>query len=150
MSRKLIGNADVEAGAFFAVFGAVTAALSMQYKLGTAAEMGPGFFPLMLGICLTLVGIAILAKGLLVGRSDARNFSASALFFIVLSLVAFAALMLTAGLVFAIPALTFISLIASSHFTLLRATAISAGLLVFTYVVFIHFLGVLAPMIAGY
>lgn len=150
MPRRIGGNADVEAGAFFAVFGVVTALLSLQYKLGSAADMGPGFFPLALGIILAIVGLTILVRGFS-GRGEAvRSFSLRALALISLSLVAFAVLMLTAGLLVAIPALVFISLLASEHFTVLRASAVSAGLILFCYVLFVHVLGISLPMIAGW
>jgi hypothetical protein len=41
-----------------------------------------------------------------------------------------------------------IALWASDHFTLQRAIALSIGLLLFCYLVFIHFLGIAVPMIA--
>jgi Tripartite tricarboxylate transporter TctB family len=150
VSKKVAGKADIEAGAFFSLFGAATALLSLQYKMGTAAEMGPGFFPLLLGVLLTVIGVGILLKGISGHGENSRGVSLRALFFIALSLALFAILMVTAGMLFAVPALVFVSLLASDHFTFVRAAAISAGLVVFCYVVFVHLLGVSAPMIAGY
>jgi hypothetical protein len=149
VSKKVAGRADIEAGVFFSLFGAATALLSLQYKMGTAAEIGPGFFPLLLGILLTIIGLTILLKGISGHGEESRGMSLRALFFIVLSLVLFAVLMLTAGMLFAVPALVFVSLLASEHFTFIRAAAISIGLVLFCYIVFVHLLGVSAPMIAG-
>ena len=147
---KLYGKTDVEAGAFFTVFGIVTALLSLQYKLGSAAEMGPGFFPLLLGVVLSLVGVAILLKGIAAHGDEARSVPLRPMFFIALSIVLFAVSMLKLGLLFAVPLLVFTSLFASEHFTLKRAAAVSAGLVLFCYVVFVHLLGVSVPMIVGY
>ena len=148
MATKLVGKANVEAGAFFTLFGVVTAILSLEYKIGTAAEMGPGYFPLALGIVLTVIGLIILIAGLAPGGEDARNVPLKPIFLIAVSLLAFAVLVVNVGLVFAVPALVFISLLASEHFSIGRAAALSAGLLVFCYLVFVRLLGVPVPMIA--
>ena len=46
-------------GALFIVVGVGAVALSLEYKLGTPARMGSGFFPLCLGIILTGLGIIL-------------------------------------------------------------------------------------------
>jgi len=44
----------------FTLFIGVAAALgSLDYNMGTLARMGPGYFPLLLGIVLALIGILI-------------------------------------------------------------------------------------------
>ena len=35
-----------------------------NYDIGRASSMGPGYFPLMLGVILTLMGMGVLAQGL--------------------------------------------------------------------------------------
>lgn len=148
MARKLIGMADVEAGAFFALFGTVTAVLSLQYGIGTAAEMGPGYFPLTMGVLLTIIGLAILVNGLVNNAEKASTLNVKPMIVVALSLIAFAVLIVNVGLIFAVPVLVFISLLASDHFSVSRALMLSAGLLLFCYLVFVRFLGVAVPMIA--
>jgi hypothetical protein len=148
LATRLVGKADIEAGAFFTLLGVATALLSLEYKIGTAAEMGPGYFPLALGIALTLIGLIILIGGLVRGGEDARNVPLKPMFLIAVALLAFAVLVTNAGLIFAVPALVFISLLASEHFSIARATALSAGLLAFCYLAFVRLLGIPVPMIA--
>jgi Tripartite tricarboxylate transporter TctB family len=52
-----INKVDVSAGAVFALFGTyfVTGSAT-QLPIGTASEMGPGFFPLLLGFLLIALG----------------------------------------------------------------------------------------------
>lgn len=50
---------DRLAGLLFILFGAGFALGAGAYDVGTAAQMGPGFFPRLLGILLALLGIAI-------------------------------------------------------------------------------------------
>ena len=133
---------------FFTAFGILTAVLSLQYRLGTIAAMGPGMFPLMLGCILSVVGLAILVPGLR-GRGEiARSLPIKAAILIALSILAFAFLLLKVGLAAAIPAQVVISLLASEHFTLKRAIALSAGILAFCYGVFVYFLGISVPLLA--
>ena len=51
--KHLIKNPrDFWAGVMFLVVGGLFAGIAFTYKLGTAARMGPGYFPLMLGILM--------------------------------------------------------------------------------------------------
>lgn len=148
VSFRLNNKADVEAGLFFTLFGGLTAGLSLQYQVGTIAAMGPGMFPLILGVILTILGLVILAKGVMAGGETTRSLPLRAVLLITLSLLVFAVLVLSLGLVAAVPAQVFIALWASDHFTLKRAIALSIGLLLFCYLVFSYFLGIAVPMIA--
>lgn len=133
---------------FFTAFGILTAVLSLQYRLGTIAKMGPGMFPLMLGCILSVVGLAILVPGLR-GRGEmARPLPIKAAILIALSILAFAFLLLKVGLAAAIPAQVVIALLASEHFTWKRALALSVGILAFCYGVFVYFLGISVPLLA--
>ncbi len=55
---------DFYSGLMFFVVGLVFAVGSRQYNLGEGAKMGPGYFPLMLGIILALLGAVITVKSL--------------------------------------------------------------------------------------
>ena len=148
MAFRFNRTADLEAGLFFTLFGATTAALSLQYPLGTIAMMGPGMFPFLLGVILSILGLAILAKGLLAEGEEGQSFPLRPAILIPVSLLIFALLVVWVGLLVAVPAQVFVALWASDHFTFKRAAALSAGLLVFCYIVFVHFLGIAVPLIA--
>ena len=47
---------DFWAGALFVVIGAATVVYGARYALGTAARMGPGYFPRILGLLLIALG----------------------------------------------------------------------------------------------
>jgi len=47
------------AAVFTLLIGAGTALGSLDYNLGTLARMGPGYFPLMLGVILIVLGVLI-------------------------------------------------------------------------------------------
>ena len=60
MFRTLLKKRDFYAGGMMTLLGAAVTLDSTTYALGTLTHMGPGMFPLMLGITLTFVGVLIL------------------------------------------------------------------------------------------
>ena len=61
---------DLLAGATFVGFGLAFAITASTYEIGTALRMGPGFFPLVLGSLLVLLGVLIAVKGFVAADSD--------------------------------------------------------------------------------
>ena len=55
---------ELASGGIFVAFGAYFALESLNYEIGTAFRMGPGFMPLLLGSVLAALGLAIAANGL--------------------------------------------------------------------------------------
>ena len=52
---------EVLAGLVVAVFGALAAVKGSSYQIGTLADMGPGLFPVMIGVAMMVVGGLIAA-----------------------------------------------------------------------------------------
>lgn len=61
---------DIACGGFFVVTALVFGTVSSGYDIGTATEMGPGFFPLLVCIIIGALGLAIIALALLGRTSD--------------------------------------------------------------------------------
>jgi putative tricarboxylic transport membrane protein len=59
---------DLLAGLAFIGFGLAFSVGATAYEIGTALRMGPGYFPLVLGGLLVLLGILIIAKGFIAGE----------------------------------------------------------------------------------
>jgi hypothetical protein len=55
---------DFWAGVLFAALGIAAIAVGARYNLGTAARMGPGYFPRILGILLVVLGAIIALRGI--------------------------------------------------------------------------------------
>ena len=65
---KIKSNKDFASGLMFMGVGTAFAWGATSYNVGTGARMGPGYFPLLLGILLAgLPSIGIPAMGLIVG-----------------------------------------------------------------------------------
>lgn len=54
---------ELLAGGIFVLAGAYFALEALNYEVGTAFRMGPGFMPLLLGAVLAMLGIGVAASG---------------------------------------------------------------------------------------
>ena len=63
---KIKSQKDFYSGLLYTVVGAAFASGATSYNIGTAARMGPGYFPLLLGTILAIIGGIILFKALVV------------------------------------------------------------------------------------
>jgi hypothetical protein len=70
--RTLVRKRDFYAGGVMVLLGAGVVVQSSAYNLGTLMHMGPGFFPLTLGVILTLLGLLIIATGAATPEGDER------------------------------------------------------------------------------
>ena len=57
---------DFFSGVMFCVVGGAFAFGATKYSIGQGARMGPGYFPLLLGVILAILGAIILFKSLVV------------------------------------------------------------------------------------
>ncbi len=57
---KIKSQKDFFSGLMFTIVGAAFALGATTYTVGTGARMGPGYFPLLLGILLAILGATIL------------------------------------------------------------------------------------------
>jgi hypothetical protein len=71
MRKDLLQNRDVLSGILFVALGATTLLYARRYPLGTLTDMGPGYFPAILGGALVVFG-AIAASSSLLRAQFAR------------------------------------------------------------------------------
>jgi len=70
---KIKSERDFFAGLLFMVAGVAFAWGASGFQIGSAVRMGPGYFPLLLGIVLTALGALILFGSLVVEREDGER-----------------------------------------------------------------------------
>lgn len=127
------------------------------YTVGNSQRMGPGFFPLALGVLLTLLGTVIALKALVVPTPDGDKIGAFAwkpLIFIILANLVFGAMigglpsvgLPPMGLVLGIYALTLIACLAGDAFNLKEALILGTILAVLSYLAFIVLLKLQFPV----
>ncbi len=134
------GIVFVGAGLFFLLVG-------QGYDLGTARRMGPGYFPTVLSILLILVGLGVLARGLLRDGGPIGALAIRPAILVVGSTVAFGLLVRGAGLLPASLLLVAVSAFASPAFKWKEAVFLAVGLAVFCILVFTRGLGLPIPVI---
>ena len=135
---------DLTAGLVFlgiGLFFAINTVTSLD--IGTAAAMGPGFFPLALCIILTLLGAAIVLHARRRSREEAAPEESSplnlrAIFFVIAAPVAFGLTLRTLGLVPALALTIALAVAASRVIGVLRGVSIVIGMTVFCVVVFYY------------
>jgi hypothetical protein len=154
---KLKSQKDFFAGLMFLVVGAGFAWGATSYSIGSGARMGPGYFPLILGILLGLLGLAVIFSSLVVETEDGEPVGSIAwkpLFFIIASNLAFGVLLgglpkigLPAmGLIAATYGLVFIASFAGDKVKYKEVFVLATILAVFSYVAFIKLLSLQFPV----
>ena len=64
MLARVNGPKDILAGLIFVAFGVGTCVIAHDYDIGTAVDMGPGYFPAAIGLVLAVIGVAAIARGI--------------------------------------------------------------------------------------
>ena len=148
---------DFFSGLLFTAVGVAFAWGATKYSLGTAARMGPGYFPLMLGILMAILGGVITFKALVVETEDGDKvgrWALKPLFFIISANLLFG-LMLGGlpsikfpafGLIVGIYALTFVASLASDEFKLKEVAVLATVLAIISYLAFIVLLKLQFPV----
>ncbi|MCW5321072.1 tripartite tricarboxylate transporter TctB family protein [Verminephrobacter aporrectodeae subsp. tuberculatae] len=148
---KIKSQKDFFAGLMFLGVGAAFAWGATTYNVGSGARMGPGYFPLLLGILLALIGAVITFKATTVETPDGERIGQWAwrpLFFILAANFAFGILLEglpslgipALGLIAGIYALTFISSLAGSEFNARAVFVLATVLAIGSYVTFVWML----------
>ncbi len=65
---RIRSQRDFWCGLLFVAIGVAVMVLARTYRLGTAARMGPGYFPTLLGGLLALLGLTLAVPALVQGR----------------------------------------------------------------------------------
>ena len=145
---KIKSQKDFFAGLMFTLVGVGFAWGAVTYNVGTGARMGPGYFPLMLGILLAVLGLIVTFTALVAETPDGDRVGKIAwkpLVFIISANVVFGVLLgglpsigLPAmGLIIAIYALVIIAGLAGPHFSLKLALVLATILALGSYFAFI-------------
>lgn len=145
---KIKSQKDFFSGLMFMGIGVAFAWGATTYNVGSGARMGPGYFPLMLGILMTILGALITFKALVVettGGDKIGKWAWKPLFFVILANLIFGVLLAglpgiklpAFGMIIAIYALTFIASMAEAGWkfksTFILATVLAVG----SYVAFV-------------
>jgi ABC-type anion transport system duplicated permease subunit len=152
LALKIRNQRDFGAGIMYMVIGLFFAIVATQYKMGTAAKMGPGYFPFWLGVLMTLLGLLVLLKSLRASAAIEKipKFNWRIILQITGAVVLYGLLLPRAGFLIAVVVLVFLAAGASKEFTW-KGTALNAAFLVtFTYSVFVVGLKLQFPLLPAF
>lgn len=154
---RIKSQKDFFAGLMFMVAGIAFAWGATNYTIGEGARMGPGYFPLMLGILLALVGLFVVFEALVVETEDGEPIGKWAwkpLVFIIGSNIVFGICLggipklgiPALGLIVGIYALTFIASMAGDEHKNKEVIVLATVLAIMSYLAFIVLLKLQFPV----
>lgn len=141
MKSIRIDRTNALCGALFVGLGLFFVLQSLDLELGTAFRMGPGYFPLVLSGALILLGAIIVVNALKVEHEAIGNIAWRGMIFILPAPIFFGLTVRGLGFVPALFLAAFVASFASTRMTPLLAVVLSAGLTVFSLLVFTYGLG---------
>lgn len=145
---RIRSQKDFLSGLLFIGIGLCFAVGSNQYKIGDGARMGPGYFPMLLGSLLAILGAAIVLKALVLEHPDGDKVGTWAwkpLVFVICANLLFGALLgglpsigwPAMGLIIAIFGLTLVASLAGDTFKLRESLILATILAVGSYLAFV-------------
>src|SRR5947209_1987539 len=130
---------DFLAGLIFVAFGIAAIVLGGAYPLGTAARMGPGYFPRILGILLIVLGGALALRSLTLVGTPLPGWKWRPVIVVLASVVVFGMVVTHIGLVLSTVGLIVASSAASREFR--PREALVSGLLLAALAVGVFVIG---------
>ena len=154
---RIKSQKDFFSGLMFLLVGIAFAWGAGSYSIGTGARMGPGYFPMVLGVLLAGLGLIIAITSVVVETPDGDpvgSFAWKPLVFIIAGNLVFGASigglpsigLPPMGLIFGIFALTFVASNAGDEFKLKEVLILAIILSVFSYGAFIMLLKLQFPV----
>jgi hypothetical protein len=154
---RIKSQKDFFAGLMFLLVGLAFAWGAGSYSIGTGARMGPGYFPMVLGVLLAVLGLIVTITALKAETPDGDPVGSIAwkpLIFIIAGNLVFGASigglpsigLPPMGLIFGIFALTFVASNASDEFNFKEVLILAIVLSLFSYAAFIMLLKLQFPV----
>lgn len=148
---------DFYSGLMFLVVGAAFAKGALSYSVGTGARMGPGYFPLILGVLLSFLGLVIAFKALTTDTPDGDKIGTIAwkpLLYVIGANILFGVMLgglpslgiPVMGMIAAIFALTIVASLAGETFNLKEVLILATILSVGSYLAFVLLLKLQFPV----
>jgi hypothetical protein len=139
---------DTYAGLLFVFFGAAAMVFSVGYNIGTAAKMGPGYFPFVLGAILCALGIVIGLRSLFLAKEVKKGPSLhwKPLVLVLFSVVLFGLFLRPLGLLISTLFMIMVSSAASHEFRMKEALLNAGALAFIVLMVFVYFLDFQVPV----
>ena len=147
MIARIRNPKDFWAGLIYLVIGLGAVIMAQDYKMGTAFKMGPGYFPVVLGGLLAVIGVVSVARSLVSEGEPIGTFALKGLLLVVGGMLLTGFLFRKAGLVVVLPLLIIVTSYASIKFRWKTSLVLAVGLTAFCVLVFAYGLGLPLPLL---
>jgi hypothetical protein len=141
-------------GVFIAIGGAFALTAYLKLRIGSALSMGPGYFPIMLGLLLALLGSIILVSAIGQEHSPFGKVSWRGVALVAFALLFFAFGVHRLGMAPSLAACVLITSLASNRVTLKQAVLVSLTLTILSAALFVYGLGLpislIGPWLGGH
>ncbi|MBM3486732.1 MAG: tripartite tricarboxylate transporter TctB family protein [Alphaproteobacteria bacterium] len=142
-------NRDVAAGALFVLSGAAGLWAGRTLSVGTPEAMGEGYLPRALCLALVAMGIVIAAGGVIRGGAAIERWTVRPLFFVTVSIIAFALVVGIAGLAPAVLVAILVATFAGEPVPIATLAVFALTLTTAVVVGFCWGLGLAVPVVPG-
>ncbi|WP_019142525.1 tripartite tricarboxylate transporter TctB family protein [Noviherbaspirillum massiliense] len=141
---------DFWSGVIFIAFALVAIFVGRDYSMGSAARMGPAYFPTILGGLLGIIGAVSVIRSFVLQGEPVEKLVFKNIALVTLSVVLFGFLLRGAGLFLSVIVLVMVSGFASSRFKVLPFLAVAVFMAVFSVLVFVKGLSLPMPMFGSW
>jgi hypothetical protein len=138
---KIRAPGDFWCGLLFVAIGLAVVVLARNYRMGTAARMGPGYFPTLLGALMALLGVSLALPAFAIEGEGVQRFHPRPLLFVLLAIATFGITLPYLGFAAAIVALVVVGSFADPDLKPLETAGVAAFLVVFSILIFVVLLG---------
>lgn len=142
---------DFWSGVVFVLTGAFFIYFAQEHAMGTAARMGPAYFPTLLGGALSVLGAIVALRGLLVRAVDPEEakvepYQWRVIVLILGSVFVFSMLLAYCGLMISLAAMIVVAALADKTSRVKETIVLIVVLDVLAYVIFVYGIGMLVPV----
>ena len=129
---------DLGAGIVFVLIGAAGIAFGQDLAFGSAARMGPGYFPILLSYLIIAIGLVLALKSVTTVGPPIERLQFRPLFAILVAILAFGALIDRIGLALSAAVLTIGAAYARRNVNRTETLLLAAGLALFAVGIFAY------------
>jgi len=137
---------DFWSGILFMAFGCAGLWFGRDYMIGTAARMGPGYFPMMMSLALLGLGGFILARSLVTGNDTIERIALWPQLQIIAAIVVFGLLIERVGLAISVVAVILISGFSAQGLRWYELVTLALVMAAVCVGLFVHLLGQPIPV----
>ena len=142
---------DILAGGIFIALGVAFATGSLAYEIGSPLQMGPAYYPLLLGGILVGLGLMVVVKGFIAGEGEAiGDVDWRAVVLVMAALLFFGLTIRGLGLIGALFGASLLGALARSETSIRDVLLIAVGLTALCVVIFVVALQLRLPLIGSW